>query len=258
MMKGDPVAVMRHLPKATITGGLLLAGVGLGKYAEARKREKFRNQPVNMSARERLDTILFARGDYLMKTLGRQGVKAPREELSAIEAAGRKLQGSFNQAVTGAGRSDLAGLNGGMQKTRSHLAGQLNEARKTTRGALPQKPVMERPIAPNAGQFQKPEGQLAPLPQAVAPQRTPGNYASQGVAPVAPPAAAQAPAQGQIKQPTAMSGPSLKYRLRGWRGAAVAGTAGVGVGYAMTPSGGQRQLSARESLDSIISLGAPQ
>lgn len=52
-----------------------------------------------------------------------------------------------------------------------------------------------------------------------------------------------------------MSGPSLKYRLRGWRGAAVAGAAGVGVGYAMTPSGGQRQLSAREELDTIAFAG---
>jgi hypothetical protein len=219
-------------------------------------------QPDGFSARDALDTILFARGDFLMKTLGRQGVNAPRAELEAIEAAGRKLQGAFNQAATGIGRSDLAGLNGGMQKTRSYLAGSLNEARKTTRGALPKKPVMERPIAPGAGTAPDPRLKTAASYGNTPVAPAPGNYASQGVAPapaapVAPaPSAPSVPAQGQIKQPTASMGDHLRYRLRGWRGAAVAGTAGVGAGYAMTPSGGQRQLSARESLDSIISLSA--
>jgi hypothetical protein len=201
-------------------------------------------------ARESLDSIInFAKGDFLMRTMKKVGVSTPRAELDAIEAAGRGVQGAFNQAATGAGRADLAGADT-IGKVRSHLAGQLNEARKATRNAPFKKPVAERPIAPNSGTAPDPRlktaasygntpvGQTGSSVQPVNPAPYQQPVAKQ---PVAQEAVAQQAAQkqaeemagGAVKQPTAMSGPNLKYRLRGWRGASLAGAAGLGAGYAL-------------------------
>lgn len=274
----DIAIAQRGSPEAKEMASALRQRASMERAARASKRTNWLSKmmraipPMRMSARESIDSILFdirecktgtelsargelntiinfAKGDFLMRTIKKVGVSAPRAELDAIEAAGRGVQGAFNQAATGAGRSDLAGANT-IGKVRSHLAGQLNEARKATRNAPFKKPVAERPIAPNSGTAPDPRlktaasygntpvGQTGSSVQPVNPAPYQQPVAKQ---PVAQEAVAQQAAQkqaeemagGAVKQPTAMSGPNLKYRLRGWRGASLAGAAGLGAGYAL-------------------------
>ena len=171
--------------------------------------KEIKRRPVQMSARESLDTIKFGIRDKASAFFGKLKPKVP--------ALGAQAPGVLSRGYKAA--------ESGGPRFKSSVS----------------MPTATRPINPAAREMPAREYTGQP---AAAPKATPAPVVS-GNSNVA------TQAQDQVEQPTAMSGPSLKYRLRGWRGAAVAGATGVGVGYAMTPSGGQRQLSAREELNTI-------
>jgi hypothetical protein len=65
LVKNDPSRFFRHLPKATMAGGLLLAGMG----AERLRQERQRNKLWRESKRE-LSRFEFAQGQYVAGLLG--------------------------------------------------------------------------------------------------------------------------------------------------------------------------------------------
>ena len=105
-----------------------------------------------LSARDQLDTILFARGDFLLKRMAQSGGKAmfPMAESKALIGAAR---GNVEQ--TAAGLADLGGATrGGMGNIRNYMASQVKSARaggllKAPSPSAPSSlPALTRPARP--------------------------------------------------------------------------------------------------------------